>query len=106
MSLRTHFALSFLIAERGSDRPGPRLFEDSLATKLRPAMIASAAVAAALTVIVSLVPRAFAYRAPEGHVAIETAASLVSLLIGFILLGRFLQSARLVDLLLAAATAV
>src|SRR3954471_2720554 len=69
-------------------------------------MIATAAVAAALTVTVSLVPSALAFRAPEGHVAIETAASLVALLIGFIVLGRFRQSARLVDLLLAAAMGV
>jgi signal transduction histidine kinase len=69
-------------------------------------MITIAAVAAALTLIVSLVPSALAYRAPEGHVAIETAAALVSLLVAFIMLGRFLRGGRLVDLLLAAALGV
>src|SRR4051794_5684231 len=66
-------------------------------------MIATAAIAAALTLIVSLVPSALAYRAPEGHVVIETAAALVSLLVAFLMLGRFLRSGRLVDLLVAAA---
>jgi signal transduction histidine kinase len=69
-------------------------------------MIATAAIAAALTLFVSLVPSALAYRAPEGHVAIETAASLVSLLVAFIMLGRFLSGGRLVDLLAAAALSV
>src|SRR6476661_3186704 len=69
-------------------------------------MIAIAAIAAALTLIVSLVPSALAYRAPEGHVVVETAATLVSLLIAFIVLGRFLRGGRLVDLLLAAALSV
>ncbi len=69
-------------------------------------MIAFAAVAAGLTLIVSVVPSALAYRAPEGHVAIETAAALVSLLVAFIMLGRFLRSAQMVDLILAAALGV
>lgn len=66
-------------------------------------MIAAAAIAAVLTLIVSVVPSTFAYRAPEGHIAIETAAALVSLLLGFIVFGRFLHGGRLVDLILAAA---
>src|SRR3954452_1701960 len=69
-------------------------------------MIITAAVAAVLTLIVSLVPSALAYRAPEGHVVIETAAALVSLLVAFILVGRFFRRRLLVDLLLAAALAV
>src|SRR4051812_30670254 len=107
MSLGTHFALSFLIGLGGP--PGPDLdwSRSFLATRLRPTMIAVAAIAAALTLLVVVIPSAaFAYRAPEGHVVVETAAALVSLLVAFVVLGRFLQGGRLVDLLLGVALAV
>jgi signal transduction histidine kinase len=69
-------------------------------------MIVTAALATALTVIVSLAPDALAYHAPQGHVAVETAAALVSLLVAFILAGRFLQTGRAADLMLFVALAL
>lgn len=76
---------------------------------LRRLSVATAALATVLTLIFSLTSVSFAYRGPEAHVAIETAASLIALLIGFTALGRFLQggqsfeSGRKSDLVLAGA---
>jgi signal transduction histidine kinase len=69
-------------------------------------MIATAVLAAVATVVLSSGATNVALRAAEGHVAIETAASLISLLIAFIALGRFLQAGYLIDLLLAAALVI
>ena len=69
-------------------------------------MIAIAAAAAALTLVVSILPSALAYHAPQGHVPIETAAALVSLSVAFIVAGRFVIAALLSDLLLASALAL
>jgi signal transduction histidine kinase len=77
-----------------------------LARVLRPTLIATATLAAAVTIVVSSAHVDVAYRSPEGHVAIETAAALISLLVAFIVLGRFMQGGRRTDLLLAAALAI
>ena len=69
-------------------------------------MIATALLSAGLTLIFSLIPMGFAFDAPQAHVVIETSAGLIALLVSFIVLGRFLQTGRLVDLVLAAALAV
>src|SRR3954454_13169798 len=78
---RSHAPLRFLT----SGTPLLDWPQRTLAPPLRPAMIVTAALATALTVIVSLAPDALAYHAPQGHVAVETAAALVSLLVAFIL---------------------
>jgi signal transduction histidine kinase len=84
-------------------------FSSSLARWLRPAMVGTAALAAAFTVVVNVTNVDVAYHASDAHVAIETAAALVCLLVAFIVVGRFVQSGRFVesrrlsDLLLAAA---
>jgi signal transduction histidine kinase len=77
-----------------------------LATALRPTLLTTAALAVVLTVAVSVANVNLAWRAPEGHVAIETAAALISLLVAFIVTGRFLQGHRLTDLYLGAALTV
>jgi signal transduction histidine kinase len=69
-------------------------------------MLATTASAVAITVVVHATYLDVAYRAPEGHVVVETAGGLVALLVGFIVGGRFLQSGRLSDLILACALAV
>src|SRR5204863_2189545 len=46
-----------------------------------------------------------AYRSPAGHVAIETAAGLIALLIAYLVLGRFLRTGEQRDLALTAAMA-
>src|SRR5205085_10429097 len=66
-------------------------------------MIATAALAAALTVVFSLSPMAAVVNSKDGAVLIETAAAFVSLLIAFIVGGRFLQTGRVGDLVLACA---
>ena len=61
-----------------------------------------AGVCAALTLAVVTVPQLrFAYRAPALHVVLETASAVVALLVAFLVHGRFRQSARAQDLLLA-----
>ena len=60
----------------------------------------------AITVVAHATYIDVAYRAPEGHVVIETAGGLVALLVAFIVAGRFLQSGRLSDLILASALSV
>jgi signal transduction histidine kinase len=68
--------------------------------------LATAAAAAVATLLVSLVPAVhLAYMSPSGHVAIETAAALIALLVAYLLLGRFLRDGQLRDLVLTAALA-
>jgi signal transduction histidine kinase len=68
----------------------------------RRAVVLAAAAGAAVT-LVSLLPLAgVAYRSATLHVAIETAATLVALLAGLLLMGRFLRARTLPELLLAA----
>ncbi len=62
------------------------------------------AVATAATVLISVMSVAhFAYRSPSLHVAIETAAALISLLAAQLTYGRFRRSLDRRDLLLTAA---
>jgi signal transduction histidine kinase len=74
-----------------------------LARAFRPTILATAVAAAVLTVVAYTSPLEVAYMAPEGHIAIETAGSLISMLVAFIVMGRFLQSGRVSDLVLSAA---
>jgi signal transduction histidine kinase len=61
----------------------------------------AALVSAAATVAVVLVPEVrFAYRAPQLHVALETAAALIGLLAAFLVFGRFRRNGLLGDLVL------
>jgi signal transduction histidine kinase len=58
-------------------------------------------------VVVVLVPRSdFIYRLPAQQVALETAASLITLLAGFLVFGRLRRDSRLNELVLVAALAV
>jgi signal transduction histidine kinase len=69
--------------------------------------VATAAVAAIVTVAVALLPQLhFAYRQPLLHVALETAASLIALLSGFLVFGRLRRTRMLNELLLACALAL
>lgn len=66
--------------------------------------VAATAASLALVLLVVGVPFVrFAYRAPALHVALETAEALIALIAAFLALGRFRQSARAQDLLLACA---
>jgi signal transduction histidine kinase len=64
--------------------------------------VAIAAAAGAAVTLVSLLPiTSVAYRSATLHVAIETAATLIALLGGLLLMGRFLRAPVLPELLLA-----
>jgi signal transduction histidine kinase len=68
---------------------------------------AVAATAGAITLLVSVLPFVrFAYRSPEAHVAIDTAATVIALLGAFLLFQRFRRTAARGDLLLVAALAM
>lgn len=67
---------------------------------------AIAVLAAAVTVAAALAPDAFVINASDSHVAIETGASVVALLVAFLVLGRFLQDGSVRDLALAWALSV
>lgn len=71
-------------------------------------LTALAAVAASLvTLLVLVVPFVrYAYDAPALHVVLETANSLIALLVGFLVYGRFRRSGRLQELLLTCSLAV
>src|SRR5688500_7253315 len=63
--------------------------------------------AVAFTLIVSVTSIvSFAYRSPSLHVAVETAAALISLLAAQLIYGRFRRSLDRRDLLLTAALAL
>lgn len=69
----------------------------------RNSIVVTAAVASLFTVLVSVGSVvSFAYRNAQLHVAVETAAALVSIVAAMLVWGRFRQSLRLRDLLLAA----
>src|ERR687892_629237 len=64
-------------------------------------------VAIAFTLLVSVTSVvSFAYRSPSLHVAVETAAALISLLAAQLMYGRFRRSLERGDLLLMASLAV
>jgi signal transduction histidine kinase len=69
-------------------------------------MIVIAALSATITVVFSVTRVDLAGFSPDGHVAFETGAVFVSLLIAFIAGGRFFQTGSVSDLLLACALAV
>lgn len=76
--------------------------------RLRPewAVGAAAVCGSVATAVIALVPAVrFAYRAEQLHVAIETTASLVAVVVAFLAVGRLRRSRRLDDVLLAAALA-
>ncbi len=71
------------------------------------AALVTAVIAGATTVAVAQLPQLhFAYRQPLLHVALETAASLVALLAGFLVFGRLRRDGRLNELLLVCALAL
>src|SRR5260370_29071572 len=68
------------------------------------AVLVTAAISGVATLGVALLPQLhFAYRQPPLHVALETAASLIALLAGFLVFGRLRREGRLNDLVLACA---
>src|SRR3954469_3245948 len=78
-----------------------------LRLRLRNSTLATAAAAALVTLLVSVIPAVhLAYMSPAGHVAIETAAGLIALLVAYLVLGRFLRTGEPGDLVLMAALAV
>ncbi|MFL5886749.1 MAG: sensor histidine kinase [Thermoleophilaceae bacterium] len=75
--------------------------------RLRYTTFLTAAAAALVTLLVSVIPAVhLAYMSPAGHVAIETAAGLIALLVAYLVLGRFLRTGEPCDLALTAALAV
>lgn len=77
------------------------------AQRLWGAIVVAALVSTAATVAVVLVPALrFAYRQPEIHVALETAAALIGLLAAYLVFGRFRRSGYLADFALCYALAV
>jgi signal transduction histidine kinase len=75
--------------------------------RIRLFTLAFAGAAAALTAAASLVPGVtLAYRSPQLHVALETATALISFLVAYLVYGRFRESRRLDDLMLACALAL
>lgn len=63
---------------------------------------AAAAAGTAFTLLVIFVPvLSFAYRSPEAHVAIETAASIVGALVAYLFVGRARRTGSLSDVALA-----
>src|SRR3954447_15302921 len=72
--------------------------------RIRLFTLAFAAPAAALTAVASLVPGVtLAYWSPQLHIALETATALISLLVAYLVFGRFRERKRLDDLVLACA---
>jgi signal transduction histidine kinase len=79
-----------------------KLFRRSAAPVLATAILAGAA-----TVLVTVLPQLdFAYRQPELHVGLESAAALIGLLASYLLFGRFRRRRRLDDLALFIALAL
>ncbi|MDP9373206.1 MAG: ATP-binding protein, partial [Chloroflexota bacterium] len=67
-------------------------------------VLSTAAASAAFTLLVVATPQlSFAYRSPAMHVAMETAAGLISLLAAQLAYGRFRRTLELRDLMLTAA---
>lgn len=77
----------------------------SMQRRVSPPVLAATLLAAAVVVTACVVffPQVrFGYRAPGGHIAVETAAVLIALLVALLALGRFRRGGALGDLLLAA----
>lgn len=89
---------------RDHDVAGP---VEAVPLSVRASVAVTAAAAGLITLLVSVSPGvSFAYRNPALHVAVETAAALVSLVAAQLVWGRFHQSLRLRDLLLVASLGV
>lgn len=70
------------------------------------AALVTAAVSGIATLAVAVLPQLhFAYHAPLLHVALETGASLIAMLAGFLVFGRLRRANRLNEMLLACALA-
>jgi signal transduction histidine kinase len=70
-------------------------------------VLVTAVISGVATLVVALLPQLhFAYRQPPLHVALETAASLIALLAGFLVFGRLRREGGLNELVLACALAV
>jgi signal transduction histidine kinase len=75
--------------------------------RTRTAVIATAAVAGAVTTAIAVAPGLhFAYRNPDLHVALLTAEALIALLVAYLVLGRFRRRRALDALVLCLAFAV
>jgi signal transduction histidine kinase len=71
------------------------------------AVLVTAVISGIATLVVALLPQLhFASRQPPLHVALETTASLIALLAGFLVFGRLRREGRLNELVLACALAV
>ncbi|HEX9358309.1 MAG TPA: ATP-binding protein [Streptosporangiaceae bacterium] len=70
-------------------------------------MLVTTVISSVVTIAITLLPQLhFAYRRPLLHVALETAASLIAVLAGFLVFGRLRRGSRLNELVLACALAV
>jgi signal transduction histidine kinase len=77
--------------------------------ELRPSFLTAitATLAAAITVVVALIPPLhFAYRSVSLHAALETAAAIIALIAATLVFGRFRERGRLNDLALVTALSV
>ncbi|MDQ3893320.1 MAG: sensor histidine kinase [Actinomycetota bacterium] len=69
-----------------------------------PLASATAALAALATLLITVLPFVrFAYRSPNLHIGVETAAGLIAVLVAYLFYGRYRSSGRLTDLLLVCA---
>lgn len=71
-----------------------------------PILVAALVSAAATTAVVLTPALRFAYRLPEVHMALETAAALIGLLAAYLVFGRFRRSGHLADFALCYALTV
>jgi signal transduction histidine kinase len=70
----------------------------------RTSALVTIVISSVVTIVIALLPHLhFAYRRPTLHVALETAASLIALLAGFLVLGQLRRDSRLNELALACA---
>jgi signal transduction histidine kinase len=70
----------------------------------RTSALVTTVISSVVTIVIALLPHLhFAYRRPMLHVALETAASLIALLAGFLVLGQLRRDSRLNELALACA---
>jgi signal transduction histidine kinase len=70
-------------------------------------IVLAALVSAAATIAIVAVPSLrFAYRAPQLHAALETAAALIGLLAAYLVFGRYRRSGHLDDLVLCSSLAL
>ena len=78
-----------------------QLHAGDLMRRLSNPILTAALISAAATAAVVFVPALrFAYRGPELHIAIETAAALIGLLAAYLVYGRYRRSGQLADFVL------